>query len=368
MARVAVLHNTLDFQGGADAVCLATCEALQADHEVTLFTISTTAPRELAERFDVSLEDVTVRMPPGSGLVARGLSGLAPWVGAQLAFRTVLLHRFARPRLQDFDVAVSTANELSLPIPSVQYIHQPQFNRRRLEGRTADRLDSIWSHLAGPEPGAIDGSTTLLANSEWTADRVEAIYDTRPAVVYPPVEPIECEESWKDREPGIVLLGRLAPDKRVLEAISLVDAVREQGPEVHLHIVGSAPRAYRRYVARVAWAAQDRPHVTLERNVSRERVEGLLCSHRYGLNMKAGEHFGMAVAEYVSAGMDAFVPASGGQQEIVQDDRTFTDLDEAVDLVSEALRRPDAPARYGDRFHPDRFAASIRQHVNQTID
>jgi glycosyltransferase involved in cell wall biosynthesis len=250
----------------------------------------------------------------------------------------------------------------------VQYIHQPQFNRRRLDGRTAGRLDPLWSHLAGPEPGGIDDSTTLVANSEWTAERVEAIYDTRPEVVYPPVEPIECEESWKDREPGIVLLGRLAPDKRILEAISLVDAVRERGPDVHLHIVGSAPRAYRRYVARVAWAAQDRPYVTLDRNASRERVEGLLCSHRYGLNMKEGEHFGMAVAEYVSAGMDAFVPASGGQQEIVQDERTFTTLDEAVDLVTEAIRLSDPPARSRDRFHPDRFAASIRQHVNQTID
>ena len=112
MARVAVLHNTLDFQGGADAVCLQTCRALQADHDVTLFTISTTSLPTLADRFEVDLEGVEVRMPPGADAIAKTLSGLAPWVGPQLAFRSVLLHRFVRPSLSGYDLAVSTANEL----------------------------------------------------------------------------------------------------------------------------------------------------------------------------------------------------------------------------------------------------------------
>ena len=127
MGRVAVLHNTLDFQGGADAVCLAACEALRADHEVTLFTISEASPVALAERFDVDLEGVRVRMPTGAEALARALSSLGPRVGPQLAFRSVLLQRYFRPRAGAFDLAVSTTNELSLPLPSVQYVHYPQF-------------------------------------------------------------------------------------------------------------------------------------------------------------------------------------------------------------------------------------------------
>lgn len=39
MAEIAVLHNTFDFRGGADAVCLHACAALAPDHDVTVLGI-----------------------------------------------------------------------------------------------------------------------------------------------------------------------------------------------------------------------------------------------------------------------------------------------------------------------------------------
>lgn len=370
MAKVAVLHNTLDFQGGADKVCLEACRALRADHDVTLFTISKTDVSALADRFDVDLGDVDVRMPPGAGAMARTLSGLAHWVGPQLAFRSVLLHRYATRSLSAFDIAVSTANEFSVPIPSVQYIHHPQFNRRRCSAsEDAGRLNGLWSRVAGPDPGTTEGSVTLLANSSFTADAVESCYNSRPAVLYPPVDPISCDRSWTEREPGIVVVGRIAPDKRLFDAISLVESVRDRSLDVHLHIAGSAPRAYREYRDRVVTAARERPFVTVEPDVSRERVETLLCSHRVGLNLKEQEPFGMAVAEYVAAGMFPVVPDSGGQREIVgeRSRMRYASLQEAVDQVSRAIQHEDPPTLQRDRFAAERFRAGFRQHVNRAI-
>ncbi|UWG48383.1 Glycosyltransferase [Halanaeroarchaeum sp. HSR-CO] len=365
MADVAVLHNTLDFQGGADTVCLAVCDALADDHDVTLFTVSETALEALSDRFDTPLPDVDVRMPTGANRTARALSWLAPWVGPQLAFRSVLLRRFFLPVADEFDLAVSTANEVAVPIPSVQYVHYPQFKIRRAADADAGRLNALWSRVAAPDVSGGTDTATYLANSGWTADVFEAIYGTRPTVLHPPVDPISCDTTWEDRETGIVVVGRIAPDKRLEEAIAIVDGVRDRGHDVHLHIVGSAPRAYRRYADRIAAAAEERPYVHLETDVPRRRVIELLCGYRYGLNVKADEHFGMAVAEYVAAGMVPFAPASGGQREILRGraDRSFDSVPEAIDLVSGAIDRDDRPRLQRDRFATDGFQEAFRQHV-----
>jgi glycosyltransferase involved in cell wall biosynthesis len=368
MARVAVVHNTLDFQGGADAVCLATCEALARDHDVTLFTISETDPRVLAERFDADIEGVSVRMPPGAAGIAAALGRAGPWIGPQLPLRSTLVARQFRRHAAAFDLAVSTANEFALPIPSVQYVHYPQFYRHRTDD-PAGRLNPLWSRLAGPDRTDL-GDVTLLANSAWTADVVARSYGARPAVVHPPVARIEGGRPWSERERGIVVVGRIAPDKRIHEAFAVLDGLRERGHDLHLHVVGAAPRSYRAYVDRIAAMADARPNATLERDVSRKRLEELLCTHRYGLNLKPEEHFGMSVAEYVAAGMVAFAPASGGQQEVLgnREDRLFASTAEAVELLDSAITDGDRPSLPTDRFTRERFQSALCAHVTRRLD
>ncbi|RRJ33766.1 glycosyltransferase [Halocatena pleomorpha] len=371
MARVAVLHNTLDFHGGADAVCLAACEALQTIHDVTLITVSGTNPAVLADRFGVSIPDIAVRMPRGAPAISGTLSAGAPWIGPQLAFRSVLLHRFFRSFAGEFDLAVSTANEFSLSLPSVQYVHYPQFNLHRLSDAAPGRLNRLWSRLAGPTRAeATAPGVTLLSNSSWTASVVEEIYGGRPTVCVPPVDPVPCDRPWSDREEGIVVVGRLAPDKRVLDAITVIDRLRERGYDLHLHIVGATPRAYRNYAARVTAAARERSYVVVERNVTRSRRERLLCTHKYGLNMKPKEHFGMTVAEYGTAGMIAFAPASGGQQEVLdgRSDRLFDSLREAVTLIARAVDADESPAFSTERFSRKTFQRSLRSHVERLLE
>jgi glycosyltransferase involved in cell wall biosynthesis len=381
MAHVAVLHNTLDFRGGADVVCLRTCEALADDHDVALFTASETDPAHLADRFGVEFAGVDVRTPPAGRPIATLLSRAAPRVGPQLALRSVLLRRFFLPAAAGFDLAVSTANELSLPLPSVQYVHYPQFHlrrrRRRGSGDDGDAslpgtaLNECWTRLAAPTGRELRGDdATLLANSAWTADVVADTYGTRPDVLYPPVDSIPCERSWEDREDGVVVVGRIAPDKRILDAIRVVDAVRDRGRDLHLHVVGTASPAYRRYVERVVATAAERPHVTLHRDVTRRRLESLLCRHKYGLNMKKNEHFGMAVAEYVAAAMVAFAPDSGGQREVLdgRTDRLFESPAAAVDRLLRATEADEPSTLDRDRFGADRFAAGVRRVVDDALD
>ena len=368
MAEIAVLHNTLDFQGGADALALRTCEALLTDHEVTLFTVAETAPETLAERFDANLAGLTVRMPPFAGAISATLSRGAPWLGAQLAFRSVLLRRWAASKLGAYDLAVSTTNELALPIPAVQYVHFPQFRHRDLDQVSAGRLNPLWTRLGAASTASVQRDA-ILANSSFTADVFEDLYGVRPTVLYPPIDPIEGAQRWDQREMGIVVAGRIAPDKRTLAAISVVDRLRERGHPLHLHVVGSVPRSYRQYAARVSVAAENRPYVTVERDVPRSRLAELLGAHRYGLSLKPREPFGMTVAEYVAAGMIPFAPDSGGQREILafREDRLFDSIDAAVALIDGAIQRDDRPSLDADRFSREQFASGIRRQVQKRL-
>ena len=366
MARVAVLHNTLDLRGGADAVCAHVCEALQGKHEVTLFTISKTGLATLNELFGTAA-NVAVRRPPLGRRLATLFSRADDRFGPQLPLRSALLTRWFRRHADGFDVAVSTANEFALPLPSVQYVHFPQFNAGvpGPDGTHGDgRLNGLWTRIAGLADRRLPGNATLLANSGYTASHVAARYGREPGVLHPPVDQIPGEP-WSEREEGVVTVGRIAPDNRTLDAIRIVDGVRDRGVDLHLHLVGSAADAYRSHVQRVREAVDERAYVTLHSDVSRDRLEELLGSHRYGLNTKHGEHFGMALAEYVAAGMVAFAHDSGGQREVVdgQPDRLFDSVPEAVDRIATAVESGATPQLSPDQFGVDRFHRRIRGAV-----
>ncbi len=364
MARVAVLHNTLDFQGGADRVALTACSCLSRTHDVDLVTISETDHKSLAERFGLDV-DVRLCEPSWSRTIASVLARFAPHIGAQLALRSAIVKRAFDPIATEYELVVSTTNELSLPIPSVQYVHFPQFELHRLADAEPGRINRIWSRVAAPTDISEHRLATYVANSAWTADAFEHIYGLRPRVLYPPVCPIPTVLDWEAREQGIVLLGRIAPDRRVHAAIEIVDRLRGRGYDLHLHLVGSAPRAYRQYHRAVRRLVATRSYVTIETDVPRSRIVDLLGTHRYGLNVRPRESFGIAVAEYVAAGMIPFAPNAGGQREILQGrgDRLFTDPSDAVEKLARAIDERHRPEFSPNRFRPERFERGLSRLV-----
>ncbi|MFB6242520.1 MAG: glycosyltransferase, partial [Halobaculum sp.] len=373
MAEIAVVHNTLDLRGGADAVCLHACEALGAAHDVTLLTLSHPPLETLDDLFDTAAAPVTsVETPPFGQQLGGVFAAAAPHVGPQLPLRSVLLDRWLRRRRAAFDLVVSTANEFAVPGRSLQYVHFPQFRAAATTTTTTASnepqrdvgglTDRLWTRLAGLGDGRLPSGARVLANSTYTADAVRRRYGREPAVLHPPVDPIEGGPTWEERDEGVVILGRIAPDKRTLRALSVVDGVREAGHDLTVHVVGTAAPAYRAYAERVVDAVAERPYATLHRDASRDRLEELLTTTKYGLSAKPGEHFGMAVAEYVAAGMVAFAPDSGGQRDVLDgdDDRLFGSIAEAVDLLAAAVERDDRPRRPRDRFARERFHERLR--------
>jgi glycosyltransferase involved in cell wall biosynthesis len=367
-------------KGGGEAVAMNVLEALQRDHDVTVLTLTGPDLDELNDYFDTAVEDVTVERA----------GRLAPWLHDRYGLRyyvlqNALLGRYARRRADDFDLLVSTINELGLESDSVQYVHFPfdwtvsLDNRESIFHPTVEE-DSLYERFATLVAGVSREdiqANTLFANSEWTAGVVADAYGTRPEVLHPPVDTREFEDRpWDRREPGFVAVGRIERSKRIAELVEIVDGVRARGHETHLHVVGpTVDEAYRREVEELA---DDREYVALEGELPREELVELICDHRYGIHGKRFEHFGMAVAELAAGGAIPFVPNDGGQHAIVdgREELLYESPGDAIEKIARVigdpdlqaeLRRPLGPDPIRRRFGRRRFQREIRRAVDEAL-
>jgi glycosyltransferase involved in cell wall biosynthesis len=373
MAEIAVVHPDLGIRGGAESVCMNVLEALQDDHELTLFTLVRPDRHALNRYYRTAVRPLDVRLAGRFGpMISRA-------AGHRLAgLQAALLGRYAREHTGGHDLAFSTKNEFALNVPSIQYVHSPQFatadpgiDRTNAVQQGYDRL---CRRVAGVDERTLR-SGTYVANSDWTGGVLEDAHGVGAETIYPPVDIASfSDRSWDEREAGFVTIGRVGPSKRILRNIGIITRLRERGHAVHLHVAG--PTTDGEYAERVGRVAAEKSFVSIEGSLSREGLIDLIVSHKYGLHGRPYEHFGIAVAELVAGGAIPFAPDSGGQREILGGDSRLLydsaeDAVETIDAVlSDRSTRDDFWASLDDAasaFERDRFAEEIRAIVGQVL-
>ena len=377
--EIGVVHMDLMSKGGGEAVAMNVLEALQDDYDVTLLTLAEPDFGELNEYFNTNVDSVDVELAGRFAPTIHERSGIKYYI-----LQNALLGRYARRNADEYDLVMSTINELGLESDSIQYIHFPfdwtvsLDNRDHIFHPTVES-DSLYERLCTSIAGVSREdihSNTLFANSRWTADVVEDAYGTRPDVLHPPIDTEEFDPlPWDEREYGFVTLGRIERSKRIVEQIHIMECVRERGHDVHFHIVG--PTVDEEYRAAVEAMAEPRDYVFLEGELPREDLVDLVCSHRFGIHGKRYEHFGMAVAEIAAGGALPFAPSDGGQHAIVHDDERllYDSVDDAVKKIDDVLSRPQilndlriSPQDIEQRFGRARFKEEIRETVAAVLD
>ena len=382
MKKIAVLFPAF-LGGGAEAVCAWILESLKADFEVTLITLSDISLAELDKQYGTALHESGVK-------VQRVLISFPPIIRERIekslsmfSFRQFFLMKYYKNHLAgQFDLAISAFNEMDLGHPGVQYIHFPMFSGasdkvRSIVGypdsagrRVYKALLRLWSRYSE----ARMRKNLTLVNSQWTSNLVKEIYGIDAKVVYPPAVLEFPDIPWEEREDGFVLVSRIVREKHIEVAIKIISEIRRIGFNVHLHIIGGV--GDQKYRAELERMVGDQDWVVWEKRLSKSEYASLLARHKWGIHTRKNEQFGIGVAEMVLAGVIPFVPAEGGQVEIVNgDERLLWQTEqEAVSKIETVLKNQELQERIREdlsrhryRWGPDRFKKEILEIVYNAI-
>ena len=290
------------------------------------------------------------------------------------------------PSGREFDLCIGSYNFADFGRPAIQFIADFSWDdaMRRAFDPVSPGLRGLmqrpgparWAYLAiaglvsgGRYDPRAHAQDTVIANSKWTAGLLARRHGISASVIYPPVYAPPCDPH-APRTSDFVMLGRIAPDKRVTEAIEILARVRARGHAFQFHIIG--PLDDSAYAGRVRkQAAAQGEWVRLHGGLYGEDKYAEIGRHAFGLHMRRREAFGIAVAEMVKMGLVPFVPAESAPAEIVGDERlAFRDADHAVEVIDHLLgdQRQIASIREklaarGSLFSKENFVRAVRDLV-----
>jgi len=382
-AKIAVIHPQLRY-GGSETGPLWSVEALKRDYDVALITGGRVDLARLNAYYGTDLRpgEVTiheVRLPLGLHRTAK-FAGL----------RGALFTRACRRLAPSFDAVTFHYNPCDFGLPLIQFVADFTFaprlqqtldpstsaQRRWWYGDTILRRAylGLCQRLA-PSHAENWKQNVTVANSRWTAGLLEREFGliTR-RVQFPPVPGSFPAVSWDERENGFVCVGRVVPEKRMDAVIGILHQVRQHGFDIHLHILGGLDDSP--FAKKVqALASRHRDWVFLEGRVAGKTKRELMARHRFGINGRKSEPFGIAVAELVKAGCLTFVPNGGGQTEIVDHPSLIFENDgDAIQKIVCVLQSPALQAALAEHLRArsrelstERFQNTVRSLVAEFL-
>ena len=378
MKRVLLVQPSMQPPGGGNGVAAWILQALVPGHRVTVLSWRPVDIEPINRFFGTHLkpDDFASMVVPWHWRV---IPDHLP-VPATL-IKLALMMRYTRTVSAGFDVVFGVFNETDYGRKGIQYIHYPTYLRPRPE------VDMRWYHaprgslnvyyaladrIAGFSLARLKQNVSLV-NSDWTGGHVEPFLGIKTRTLYPPVADPGPGAPWEERRSGFLSIGRIAPEKEYERVMTILSRVRERAPDVTLTIVGTWDRHERRYRDRLFDLARSLgPWIEFRQNVSRDELRRLMATHRYGIHGMREEHFGMAPAELARAGCIVWVPAGGGQMEIVGREPAlmYDSEDDAVRKIVRTLEDPAEQQRLRtaltatERFSTDNFVRQVREIVD----
>jgi len=171
----------------------------------------------------------------------------------------------------------------------------------------------------------------------------------------------------------ILVISRIAPHKKIENAIKLAKILKDNSIGSEMKIVGNLYSCFSDYYSGLKQMIKElglTDYVTFEINASLDQLLSIIQESRVYFHPMVGEHFGMSVIEAIAAGLIAVVPDEGGVTEFVSQEYQYNTLQHAAEIIMHVLNNVHKKEQIKigkdiDKFSNSHYIAAFRTILNE---
>jgi len=362
--RIAIIHDYLEYWGGAERVLGALLELFPQAEVFTLI-------------YD---KEKTGKFLGNTKVHTSFISRLPKFIKKRKRYLLPIIPSLPETfDLRDFDVVISSSGAFAKGVivrpktVHICYCHSPmrfawdwywQYKKEQRKGPLMRAVICLLTnYLRVWDFSSSQRVDHFIANSQNVANRINKYYRKESKVIYPPVE--NCKDMKRcKRENYFLIISRLSPYKRIDLAIEAFNKLN-----LPLIIIGDGSEKKR--LKKLAG-----PNVDFVGNVSDAEKWGLLANCR-ALIFPGDDDFGITMAEAMMMGKPVLAFRGGGALEIVQEGKTGEFFDSpSVEILAEGVKRLrenfakyDAHAirKEAEKFSKERFKKEFAEYFREVI-
>lgn len=325
--KIAIMHPTFGYNGGAENVILATAKHFYEKYNIE----STIYTYRLRENIPSYIKQIKTDITLNPFIFRKTTKFLA----YQLKdYDAVLIHNF--PATIFFGLAYKYAKNNSINLPkSFWYCHEPSV---RLYGEDDESykakqktLDFIARYTMKLDRLGVSVIDYIMANSERTSNSVKRVYNRESKIIYPCVTGFDEVINIKDAE-HFFYVGRLEKVKNLENAIIAFKSFLERIDNKDLKFIIAGKGRYEEKLKKLVSNIGMEKNIVFLGFVSDEEKKDLL-NRSYALIMPAiNEPFGLTVIEALYSSCISIISKYSGVYEVAKDCSINCDMNSVNDI------------------------------------
>jgi glycosyltransferase involved in cell wall biosynthesis len=225
-------------------------------------------------------------------------------------------------------------------------------------------------------------NSTVITNSEFSRREIaNALGLDNICILNPPID-IETFRNVSLMSNGadggndiILVISRIAPHKKIENAINLAKVLKDNRTGKGMKIVGNLYHYFSNYYSELKHMVLDlglTDYITFEINASLDRLISIIQQSRVYFHPMVGEPFGMAVVEAIAAGLIPVVPNEGGPAEFVPHEYQFNTIKQAAEIIrgvfSQLPKKERIKIRSGiNKFSNSNYIEGFQSILNELL-
>jgi glycosyltransferase involved in cell wall biosynthesis len=341
--HIALVHDSLNFCGGAERLTLAMASALkELGHSVNLYVIEATNWNKVEKltSYNRQIVDREYVLPPFKSFPT-AYSRLIHWFGRDIIGYHII-------KKYNYDLIIAT-KQILIPIfsdvlymhfpdflPGFDYLYYPEKYLYNTVLRAYSRPIELVSRILVSLFKSMRYKPVILTNSRFSASIIKRFLNIKAFVLYPPVNlgKYLMLSKYRDKENIVVTISRI----EAMKNLDIVVDVAKEVKEAKFVIIGlSHSKDYYAQLMKKISALNLKDRVKILIDVSEELKMEILKKAKIYLHPTKYEHFGIAIIEAMAAGLIPVVHKSGGPwTDIVEFNKYgigFSNLEEAKDAI-----------------------------------